>query len=490
MEIKRKKLSLNKAISNEKIPKIFGENIKSREIQGGKIHSIKPMSINFEKMLMLYGIEIKYNEITKEPDIFVGGMEQEGSLDNKGLKEQVLIKDLHLLNNIVCTDSAIDLNIKAMAAKNKYNPVLEYIDKIEHDESKNMLKVLINSIELNHSTPESENLKKVYLKNWLLCALGMLHNYTTDKYKGFFYEGILVFQGSEEAGKSSFIRMITPSKLIDYVKEGFVMDVTNKDKIFEFSTYWLVEMGEMDSSLKNKKDHAEFKNFVTRRTDEARYPYGKKSVVLPRRTSAFGTLNPDDLMTDDLGSRRFWILSVKKISLPSDFDAEQLWAQINQLLKVSRFGEKRADHKIVLPWIIEDTEVKEMRKQANMNQMEFNSIEDRIVALFGEAQEVAGENCKWLCTPTSMVDFLGLRKEEGNIAAKVGKTLKKLYGTQIRGYVGNKQVRWYALPKRTRKRHVEAPEQYFSAPTESDDIIWKLEEKRVNKEIKLEQRKH
>lgn len=72
---------------------------------------------------------------------------------------------------------------------------------------------------------------------------------------------------------------------------------------------------------------------MTASCDVYRVPYGRAPVRKPRRTSFCATVNPEEFLNDDTGSRRYWTVSIGEIdidrlnSLPVEW-FKQLWAQV------------------------------------------------------------------------------------------------------------------------------------------------------------------
>ena len=73
----------------------------------------------------------------------------------------------------------------------------------------------------------------------------------------------------------------------------------------------LCELGELDSTL--KREQSSLKAFITQPLDTIRMPYAEKATKTPRRTSFCGTVNPQDYLRDETGSRRFWTIPVTKL---------------------------------------------------------------------------------------------------------------------------------------------------------------------------------
>ncbi|MDE6657096.1 MAG: virulence-associated E family protein, partial [Oscillospiraceae bacterium] len=122
-----------------------------------------------------------------------------------------------------------------------------------------------------------------------------------------------------------------------YFGEGYTIDTRNKDDIIQVTSNWIVELGEIGSTM--RKDMDSLKAFLTKSMDEYRAPYGRTSLKYPRKTSFVGTVNDEKYLIDETGNRRFATIPIKTgISLNYDtqivpFDSLQFWAQIYSIVQ-------------------------------------------------------------------------------------------------------------------------------------------------------------
>ena len=72
---------------------------------------------------------------------------------------------------------------------------------------------------------------------------------------------------------------------------------------------WLLELPEIDNYF-SPKNIENFKNLVTTRVDEVRYPYASLPSKLPRRFVMIGTTNRNQFLIDSTGNRRFVPLEI------------------------------------------------------------------------------------------------------------------------------------------------------------------------------------
>lgn len=140
---------------------------------------------------------------------------------------------------------------------------------------------------------------------------------------------MLVLQGPQGCGKTSFVRQIGIRP--DFVKLGQWIDPKDKDTMIRCTSAWIVELGEIETTLRS--DLERLKAFITAESDEYRPPYARVANRTARRTSLVGTCNSERFLIDPTGSRRFWTIPVDNIDLNRlmNFHAIQFWRQIKVL---------------------------------------------------------------------------------------------------------------------------------------------------------------
>ena len=83
----------------------------------------------------------------------------------------------------------------------------------------------------------------------------------------------------------------------------------------------------LDSTL--KREQSALKAFLTSKTDTYRQPYARVQTKKPRRTSFCATVNPQEFLNDETGSRRYWVVKPKQI------DVERLKALSQRIFQES-----------------------------------------------------------------------------------------------------------------------------------------------------------
>ena len=94
---------------------------------------------------------------------------------------------------------------------------------------------------------------------------------------------------------------------------------------------WINEIGELTAMT--RYEASAVKQFLSKRNDIYRAPYGRRTEEHPRRCVFFGTTNDAEFLKDSTGNRRFWPVDVglheatKSVwdDLPGEVD--QIWAE-------------------------------------------------------------------------------------------------------------------------------------------------------------------
>ena len=272
---------------------------------------------NVEVVLKKVNLIPVYNVITKELEVL--------GAETNSFNDQIL--DLHSACHQYGLKVTIDFLIKAVnriGSQNKYNPVTEYLEQCEfkYDGNPVHIKKLCDTL----IVPEyfSQELRNILVTKWLLNTVNIVYN---EGYSN--TEGCLVLQGSQGCGKTTWIKKLVPKQ---FLKTGLDLDPSSTDSIRKCIKYWVVELGELDSTMKS--DQAKLKAFLTEAVDEYRIPYAVSPERFNRTTSFYGTVNKANFLKDETGDRRYWVIPVDSIDyeLLNSIDMDQVWGEAVTLL--------------------------------------------------------------------------------------------------------------------------------------------------------------
>lgn len=272
----------------------------------------------FEQYLLENGISVRYNVITKEAEI-------QGV--NSIFNPETLAADLHIIlhdqlkKEFRCTKELVADLLGVIAGKYRFNPVIDMLRDVKWDYTERVEPLF----DILHLSAE-DNLSRTLVYKWLFQCWAMAQNELEDGYGA---DGLLVLQGPQGIGKTSFVRKLGVRP--ELVKLGQYIDTHDKDTTRRCTSAWIVELGELETTLRS--DLERLKAFITAERDEYRLPYGRADQIQARRTSLIATCNTERFLIDPTGSRRFWTVPVEKIDLDrlAEFDSLQLWAEVKEL---------------------------------------------------------------------------------------------------------------------------------------------------------------
>lgn len=362
----------------------------------------KPFSTipNLEVLIKHYGINVRYNEMSKDVEVTVPGKSGCDSSDNIALAELFSIASANRLPTI-----NIEMYLKAIAQGEAYNPVRDFILSTEWD-GKSRFDALLNTI----STPDDydRDLLSILLRRWLISAVA-----AAFKNEGFWSKGVLVFQGEQSIGKTSWFKALVPLNLSHMVKEGALIDPSNKDSIAGAISHWLVELGELDATFR-KADIARLKSFISQSRDDLRRPYDRIESKYPRRTVFFASVNPKNFLADDTGNVRWWTVPVTALNYNHGIDTQQLWAEVYE-------------------WFINgdqwwlDREEEKTLEAVNEQHAQIDPIEEMILSRFDWSSY--RDTAYTRMTASEVVELIGVPITPSN-TTKCGKILRKLTGSE------------------------------------------------------------
>lgn len=180
--------------------------------------------------------------------------------------------------------------------------------------------------------PEWENLKKIILKKYLKQYI-CINCFNNDPRKGLRARQVLVFQGKEHIGKSTFISNLVPPDL----GEGYYSDVSAeadlKDRmnLKELLDSSLVELGELDDILKSNRSGV-IKQFISKTYDKLDVKYISDHRETRRTTAFAASVNRMKIFDPNDENTRFLTLPVLTIKY-EEFDILQIYAQLIVELK-------------------------------------------------------------------------------------------------------------------------------------------------------------
>jgi putative DNA primase/helicase len=385
--------------------------------------SVKPKVTieNVEHLLNSYCITARYNVISKkvevkslqaqinqvpnevtETDEEVAQVKKSANEDNVAITRVI---SLASLNNM--STSHIPEMIEAVGVNYEYNPAKEWIESLPWD-GQDRLQAYYGTLETVKGY--SIELKETLMYKWLLSATAaaIIQN-------GFYTRGVLTLQGAQNKGKTNWVRSLVNDPVLqtELIKIDHQLDANNKDSILGAASYWLVELGELDSSF--KKDIARIKGFLSSDRDRVRRPYARLESDYARRTVFCATVNEPTFLVDPTGNTRWWTLEVEKINFNHGIDTQQLFAQL--AVDLSKGAQ----------WWLTDDE-NEMLEQCNQKYRAVSKIRDKINEYVDVTVTPSRDHENF--TATSLLEYMGVKSPTSNECRECGGILREIFGSE------------------------------------------------------------
>lgn len=257
-----------------------------------------------------YKDKLRYNEFTKQQEF-----------NGRAFNEF----DLNILYNDIERELGISSRKKADSAlmevfnKNKYNPIIDYLNSVQWDGEKRIEKLFIDLLDADDT-----ELNRYMTKVWFVAAVKRIFE------PGCKFDNMIVLQGEQGIGKTSICDLIS----LNYSNNISLNEIGSKDLINKLNRTWIAVVDELDSF--NKKEMSNIKTFISTRQDTARLAYGRYAESYLRHNVFIGSTNDTTFLRDNTSivERRFWVIKCHKTSkdgrifevLTDDYIG-QLWAE-------------------------------------------------------------------------------------------------------------------------------------------------------------------
>lgn len=348
---------------------------------------------NLARLVAAYSVSVRYNELSREIEISVGGQLREGELARN--TNLALIEDLCRINSYPHTQVAG--NIHALAEREAYNPALDWI---RHKPWDGQLRIegLFDCLTL--TDPAKSTVSWSLFRKWMLGAAAILSGKASK------FEHVLVLVDPNGGiGKTRFFNTLCPDA---YQADGVALNVNDKDSVLHVISKWLVELGEIGATF-SKSDTEALKAFLSRGFDEVRPPYARAANRYPRRTAFFGSVNNVRFLVDDTNNRRFWPIEVSAVDYRHQIDMQQVWAEALHQVEAGESWHLNPD---------------ENRMIGEYNET-FRSVE-RVEEMILSAYDANAIPCRYL-SASEVLDEIGYLNPRTGDMRKAGAVLRKLF---------------------------------------------------------------
>lgn len=199
-------------------------------------------------------------------------------------------------HGVFIPESRIKSAIQYAAGLNSYCPIRRYLDHCAahakpHPEWEQIGKTFLGN---------SHKIATTAMQRMMIGAVARAYN------PGCSMSWLPILVGAQGVGKSMFARSLVPQDLFSEITTP--LETLMKEQ-YRLHVAWLLELPEIDNYF-NTRNIENFKNLITTRVDEVRYPYASLPSKLARRFVLIGTTNRNQFLVDSTGNRRFVPLEV------------------------------------------------------------------------------------------------------------------------------------------------------------------------------------
>ena len=288
----------------------------------------RPKALELSQLLSAsLGSALRFNSLQQAVEI--DGVEMDD------ISMRLAYVDLQHAGLDTSTQVAQDAMLKAATA-NSYHPIRDYLDTCTDPLPADTWDNIAGELLGDHARPFDNSA----LRKWLVFAVARA--YKPGCPCGFVH----ILAGDQHLHKTRFYNTLASES---WFYEGFMKTNKDADDILGLHKRWICEWGELDGGIKNHES-AGLKNFITRKTDLVREPYGRNHRERPRAFVLCGTTNKrDGFFSDETGNRRFVIFTVEQ-----RIDSEKI-----EYLRDRIWASARADFLAGKSWYLDDVETAE-----------------------------------------------------------------------------------------------------------------------------------
>jgi len=290
--------------------------VVKRKGQDDAVVPLKGWPENTAAMLDAYRATVRYNTMTHTVELRCKGVTPIAERVEGVMADW--FATVATRHGLSVPDATAHLSLLADA----YHPVLEWLDDVQHDGVSRIDDVL-------RTVSADDPLAAVLIRRWLLACVAAL------EVRDFRPPGVLVLQGPQGCGKTTWISELLPSDVRPgAMLLGAHLQPSDRDSVQQITSRWIVELGELDATMR-KADVAAMKAFIDRPADTYRSAYARREETIPRRTMLAATVNPEAFLFDTTGNRRYWTVRVRSCDWQAlaAIDRRQLWRELLEMVR-------------------------------------------------------------------------------------------------------------------------------------------------------------
>lgn len=197
----------------------------------------------------------------------------------------------------------------------RYHPIKDFLNGLTYDGG-HYIQQLANHFD------NPDGMFEQFLRRWLIASVRRVIEGGTQN-------RMLVLDGPQNSGKSSFVRWLVPNHLqrSHFVESPIRPD--DEDHKRRLLKTWVWEVAELGATTR-RSDVEALKHFLSLQQVTVRLKYDRGDTEKPSLTSFIGTINNvSGALNDPTGSRRFMFCTIKHIdwAYSHDLSPDQIWSE-------------------------------------------------------------------------------------------------------------------------------------------------------------------
>lgn len=221
---------------------------------------------------------------------------------------------LALHYRMTATGANVEEALLAVSQARAFYPVEEFLCGLTWDRQPRIHRLLGEVLGV-----ESTPLLQLYVRRFLISAVARALD------PGCKVDTALILVGAQGAKKSGFFKTLFGAEWFG----DSPIPIGDKDAAILLQRVWGYEAAEMEDL--SRKTAEAVKQFMSTAADIYRSPYERAATAKKRRSVLCGTANRAEILVDDTGARRFWLLTIPggwivRLDLIASW-RDQLWAE-------------------------------------------------------------------------------------------------------------------------------------------------------------------
>ena len=192
--------------------------------------------------------------------------------------------------------------LSMLAQRHEYHPFREWVEQTQWD-GHNRVQDIIETIRVRE---DQRMMRDLLVRRWLVSIVAAVWGYGNRPPRG-----VLTFTGPQQAGKTTWLYYLVPKGMYH---QGLILRPDQRDSATKGLRYLLVEIGEIGTTFR-QADIEQLKAYIGQRQDVWRHSYAHDESVWQRRTIFAASANSQEILSDQTGNTRWWVLPIEGFDL-------------------------------------------------------------------------------------------------------------------------------------------------------------------------------